>query len=217
MSTVSEDLTSVYTELGGMDRDLPKVTAIVDLGQCVVGPLRFPGDYILWQIPEGTYFPSPGLTEVSSSPEWLFPADCGPQGFCTHPRSVFRFTELWGSIAQALQQAGLDLEPLTEYVLIYSYKKYLLLSTGNRAADKTDVSPYSHGVYILVYILGHRQQDKKGGHTVCQKDLLRRSIKQKRGWREGRMEWSECPVKQSGCITFEPRFKGGEQWNHMDA
>lgn len=68
MSTVSEDLTSVYTELGGMDRDLPKVTAIVDLDQCMVGPLRFPGDYILWQIPEGTYFPSPGLTEVSSSP-----------------------------------------------------------------------------------------------------------------------------------------------------
>ena len=74
-------------------------------------------------------------------------------------------------------------------------KKYFLLSTGNRAADKTDISPYSHGVYILVYILGHRQQDKKGGYTVCQKDLLRRSIKQKRGWPEDRMEWSECPVK----------------------
>ena len=68
MSTVSEDLTSVYTELGGMDCDLPKVTAIVDLGQWVVGPLRFPGDYIPRQIPEGTYFPSLGLTEVTSSP-----------------------------------------------------------------------------------------------------------------------------------------------------
>lgn len=68
MSTVSEDLTSVYTELGGMDCDLPKVTAIVDLGQCMVGPLSFSGDYILWQIPEGTYFPSLGLTVVSSSP-----------------------------------------------------------------------------------------------------------------------------------------------------
>ena len=108
--------------------------------------------------PRGNLFPIPWAHRRHFLPsEWLFPADCGLQGFCTHPRNVFRFIELWGSTAQALQQASLDLEPLTEYILIYSYKKYLLLSTGDRAADKTDISPYSHGVYILVYILGHRQ------------------------------------------------------------
>ena len=168
---------------------------------CRSGSVRGGTSKVPWRLhtladPRGNLLPLPWAHRGQFLPsEWLFPADCGSQGFCTHPRNVFRFTELWGSIAQALQQAGLDLEPLTEYILIYSYKKYFLLSTGNRAADKTDISPYSHGVYILVYILGHRQQDKKGGYTVCQKDLLRRSIKQKRGWSEDRMEWSECPVK----------------------
>ena len=150
----------------------------------------------LWRLhtladPRGNLLPLPWAHCGQFLPsEWLFPADCGLQVFCTHPRNVFRFTEFWGPTAQALQQAGLDLEPLTEHMLIYSYEKYLLLSTGDRAADKTDISPYSHGVYIL----GHNQQDKEGRYRVCEKDLLRRSIKQKRGWRKGRMEWNECPV-----------------------
>lgn len=46
-------------------------------------------------------------------------------------------------------------------------------STRDRAADKIDISPYSHGVYILVREADN-QQGKEGRYIARQKDLLRR-------------------------------------------
>ena len=119
-----EDLTAVETDLGGMGCNLPKVTA---LQICVSTWAGLHGSLSSLKIIyfEGSQrepdFPSLRLSVVSSSPPNASLQLTVARRTHTHPRNVFGSMEFWGSVAQALGQAGLGLDPITEPLFIYLF------------------------------------------------------------------------------------------------
>lgn len=117
-----EDLTAMETDLGGMGCNLPKVTALqiwVSTWAGLHSSLKI--TYFVGSQGEPD-FPSLRLSVVvsSSSPNASLQLTVAHRTH-THPRNVFGSTEFWGSVAQALGQAGLGLDPITEPLFIYLF------------------------------------------------------------------------------------------------